>query len=126
VRGTLAKVPWAICSRSRDVSISERTVPARIALDTEDQLAQPDALRGERLQIDPHRTEPEPAHLLTEVGSDAKHTIGRFHDTESEAVTLVVLHTDQHPVETIEIEFLRQCWGKHRRLDSPPLKRRSE
>ena len=45
---------------------------------------------------------------------------------ETEATALIVLDTDQHPVQAVEIELLGKRWCEYRRLDSPALERGGE
>lgn len=101
-----------------------RGVP--LHLEPEDQLSESHPLGGEGLQIDPERPEPEPAHLVTEVGRDAQHAVGGFHDPKAEAASLVVLDADEHSIEAIKIELFRQCRSKDGGLHTPPRQRRCE
>lgn len=97
-----------------------------VALDTEDQLAQPDRLGVECFQVYPHRPQPETSHLLAVMRRDPQHAARGLDHTKTKAVSVIILHADEHAVESVEVELFRKGWGEHGRLDPPPLERRGE
>ena len=75
----------------------------------------------EGVQVQAHRAEAEAAHAVALIRDHAEDPGVVFEDTETEARPGAVLQSDEHAVESCEIETLREGGGEHRVAHSPPL-----
>lgn len=74
-------------------------------------------------EIDPQGPQSEPLHSFTAVGYDTQDPIGVLERPEAETPTAAVLDSDQHAVESCEIESRRNGRRENGRPNSPPLQR---
>ena len=72
----------------------------RIVLDAKDQLAEPNPARLVCLEVDSHRPQAEPPHLVTVPGSHSDNTVIVFERTQPQTCPRFVLHSDEHSFQT--------------------------